>query len=217
MRGGRGGAGAPARAVPALDSKQHKLSVLEKRLILRVHENLRSSGLVKRVGRGSSLADIMASLCSVGSRTVTRCLREFRDNGGVLRDPAPGGCPPFKIPSEVAGPLIRRYAATQRKNKQPVTVRGLQRRWQWLARAEDVSWDCLRRTMRRCGFYFSHPRTKRTLGHETLHNRAYRVKYLERMEKWGEDAMSARRRGGCMWLRGHLHAALCECLGRGAA
>ncbi len=98
----------------------------------------------------------------------------------------------------MAGPLIRRYAAAQRKSKQPVTVRGLQR---WLAgKGHDLSRDCLRRTMRRCGFSFSHPRTKRTLGHETLHNRAYRVKYLERMEKWGEDAMSARRRGGCMSL-----------------
>ena len=102
---------------------------------------------------------------------MTRYLREARAHGAVS-EPKPAGRPPVKFPPELAGPLVRRYMAVQRKAKPPVTVAGLREYLLQLGKPGDVSLSTLCLT-KRCGIVFERPKNARDVGHETIASRVY--------------------------------------------
>ena len=118
-------AGARGRVVVETRVLQHKLSAREKAVVVHAHNALEALGAGSGNLRVRSVHDLTAMLFGIGSASVTRYLREARETGAVS-DPKPAGRPPLKFPPEVAGPLVRRYMAAQRKAGQPVTVAGLQ-------------------------------------------------------------------------------------------
>ena len=171
---------------------QHHALAVEKALAVHVHHAFVT--LAGEMGwrfKGKAV-NMTGRLLGVGPATLERYIRQHAESGGVVEDPAPAGRPAWKLPLKQAASLIRSHLRKQRSSKVPATLSTLQEAVRDAVGLE-LHQATLKRYLARCGFKYGLSPKRRHVLHESIVNRAYRAKYLKRLNDWVADCVSNRR------------------------